>query len=75
METGSPTKRLITLLLGILIAYLCANTLSNAVVVLFHLTGPAGMVVSFVVYVVIFFAMLRLLEKYAHIVFFGFDRE
>jgi uncharacterized membrane protein YccC len=74
METGSPTKRLITLLLGILIAYLCANTLSNAVVVLFHLTGPVGMVVSFVVYAVIFFTMLHLLQKYAHVVFFGFDR-
>jgi hypothetical protein len=26
------------------------------------------------VYAVVFFAVLHLLEKYAHIVFFGFDR-
>jgi hypothetical protein len=39
------------------------------------LKGAAGMIVSLVVYAVIFFFVLHLLEKYAHIVFFGFDRE
>jgi len=73
METGSRVTRIITLVLGILTAYLCADLLSNAVVLLFRLQGPAGMIVSIIVYAVIFFAMLSLLEKYAHIVFFRFD--
>jgi hypothetical protein len=75
METGSRVKRIITLLLGILIAYLCADILSNAVILLFRLQGPAGMIVSMIVYAVIFFAMISLLQKYAHLVFFRFDGE
>jgi UDP-N-acetylmuramyl pentapeptide phosphotransferase/UDP-N-acetylglucosamine-1-phosphate transferase len=74
METGS-LRKVITLLVGILIAFFIANAISNAIVLLAGLKGPAGMVVSFVVYVVIFFFVLHLLEKYAHIVFFGFGRE
>jgi hypothetical protein len=74
METGQ-LKKVITLIAGILVAYLIASSLSDAVVIIFHLTGPAGMVISFIVYAVIFFTMLNLLQKYAHIVFFGFDRE
>jgi hypothetical protein len=38
------------------------------------LTGAIGMIVSFVVDAVIFFTVLCLLGKYAHIVFFGFDQ-
>ena len=68
-------KKVITLLVGILVAFLIADVLSNVIVVLSGLEGAAAMVVSFVVYAVIFFAILHLLEKYAHIVFFGFDRE
>jgi hypothetical protein len=74
METGS-IKKVLTLLGGILLAFLVASTLSNALVVLFQLKGAAGMIVSFVMYAVFFFAVLNLLQKYAHIVFFGFDRE
>jgi hypothetical protein len=74
METGS-IKKIITLLVGILIAFLIADVLSNTVVLLSGLKGAAGMVVSFVVYAVIFFVVLHILEKYAHIVIFGFDRE
>jgi UDP-N-acetylmuramyl pentapeptide phosphotransferase/UDP-N-acetylglucosamine-1-phosphate transferase len=74
MDAGSG-KKFITLLLGVLIAYLVADALSNAVVVLAGLRGGVAMIVSFVVYAVIFFAMLHLLQKYAHIVFFGFGRE
>jgi UDP-N-acetylmuramyl pentapeptide phosphotransferase/UDP-N-acetylglucosamine-1-phosphate transferase len=73
METGS-MKKVITILLGILIAFFIANVLSNAIVILAGLKGPAGMVVSLVVYVVIFFSVLHLLERYAHIAFFGFGR-
>jgi O-antigen/teichoic acid export membrane protein len=68
-------RKVITLLVGILAAFLIADALSNVVVMLSGLKGAAGMIVSFIVYAVIFFAVLHLLEKYAHIVFFGFDRD
>jgi len=72
METGS-VKKVIILIAGILAAFFIANTLTNAVTVLFHLGGWTGGIVSFVVYASFFFAVLHLLEKYAHIVFFGSD--
>jgi hypothetical protein len=75
METGSGTRNLIALIVGVIVAYLIADALSNAVVVLFQLKGPAAMVASIVFFAVVFFAILHLLEKYAHIVFFGFGRE
>jgi hypothetical protein len=74
MEMQS-VKKVITLALGILVAFLIADALSNIVVMMSGLKGAAGMVVSFVVYAAVFFFVLHLLEKYAHIVFFGFDRE
>ena len=74
METGS-IKKVITLVIGILVAFLIANALANIVVMLSGLKGAAGMVLSFVVYAVLFFFVLHILQKYAHIVFFGFDRE
>jgi hypothetical protein len=74
METGS-LKKVITLLVGILVAFLIANALSDTIIVLTGLKGAAGMILSFVLYAVFFFAVLHILEKYAHIVFFGFDRE
>jgi len=73
METGS-VKKVIILFTGILVAFFIAEALTNAVAILFHLEGWSGGIVSFVVYAVVFFAVLHLLEKYAHIVFFGFDR-
>jgi len=74
METGS-IKKVITLIAGILVAFFIANALSNILVVLFHLEGWIGGIVSFVLYAAFFFAVLHLLQKYAHIVFFGFDQE
>lgn len=74
MEMQS-VKKVIMLAVGILIAFLIADIFSNVVVILSGLNGAAGMVVSFVVYAAVFFFVLHLLEKYAHIVFFGFDRE
>ena len=74
METGS-VKKVIILFAGILAAFFIANTLTNAVAVLFHLEGWTGGIVSFVVYAAFFFAVLHLLEKYTHIVIFGFDRK
>jgi O-antigen/teichoic acid export membrane protein len=74
MELQS-VKKVITLALGILVAFLIADVLSTLIITMSGLKGAAGMVVSFVAYAAIFFFVLRLLEKYAHIVFFGFDRE
>lgn len=68
-------KNVITLVVGILGAFLIADVLSTYLVLMSGLTGAAGMVVSLIMYAVIFFAVLHLLEKYAHIVVFGFDRE
>jgi hypothetical protein len=74
METGTIT-RVITLAAGILAAWLVADTLSTAITTLTGLKGAAGMILGFIIYAVIFFAVLGLLEKYAHITFFRFDRE
>lgn len=74
METGH-VKNVIILVIGILVAFLIANAVTNVVVMLSGLTGAAGMVLSFVVYAVLFFFVLHLLQKFAHIRFFGFDRE
>ncbi|MGB9176776.1 MAG: hypothetical protein WCB46_08590 [Methanoregula sp.] len=74
MDTG-PAKKLIALFLGILLAFFIANMLSHAIVMLSGLAGAAAMIVSMVVYAVIFFFVLHFLQKYAHIVFFGFGRE
>jgi hypothetical protein len=73
MAMGS-IRKIATLLVGILIAFLIANTLSDAVVILFQLKGAVGMIVSFILYAVFFFAVLHLIQRYAHIDFFGFDR-
>ena len=74
MQTGS-IKRIVTLIAGLLVAFLIASALSDAIIVLTGLKGTSGMIVSFFLYVVIFLAVLQLLERYAHIVFFGFDRD
>jgi hypothetical protein len=74
METG-PIKNVITLLIGILIAFFIANTFSDTIIVLAGLKGAAGMVVSFVLYAVFFFSVLHLLQKYARIDFFGFEKD
>jgi hypothetical protein len=75
MKTGSGTRNLIALIAGILVAYVIADVLSSAFLVLFQLKGPAAMVASIVFFAAIFFAILHLLQKYAHIVFFGFGGE
>lgn len=72
MEPGS-VKRVLTLMAGILAAFFIPSALSHAVVVLFQLKGWSMEVISFVMYAVFFFAVLHLLQKYAHIVFFGID--
>jgi hypothetical protein len=58
---------------GILCAILIANTLSDMIVTAAQLTGPAGFVVSFVLYAAIFFGVLYIIEKITGIIFFSFS--
>jgi len=73
-ETMS-VKKVIILIVGILAAFFITNTMTTVALSLSGLKGAAVVVVGFIVYAVIFFAVLQLLQNYAHFVFFGFDRE
>ncbi len=57
----------------ILCAVLIANTLSKAIAATVRLTGPAGFIVTFVLYAVFFFGILYAIEKITGIRFFGFS--
>jgi uncharacterized protein HemY len=59
---------------GILCAILIGDTLSNVLVNLAGLSGSVGFIVNFVLYAVIFFSVLYVLEKLFHIEFFGFNQ-
>ncbi len=74
VETGS-VRKVFTIFLGILGAFIIADTLTGLLLISTGLEGAAGMVVSFVIYAVIFFAVLHVLHRYAHIDFFGFNRK
>ena len=74
MQTGS-IKRVVTLIAGLLVAFLIASALSDAIINLTGLKGTSGLIVNFFLYVVIFLAVIQILEKYTHIVFFGYDRD
>jgi len=52
METGSGTRNLIAVIVGVILAYVIADALSNAVVVLFQLKGPAALVASIIFLVI-----------------------
>jgi hypothetical protein len=58
---------------GILCAILVADAISNAIVAVTRLTGPAGLIFSFVLYAVIFFGILYAIEKITGITFFSFS--
>ena len=51
-----------------------ANALSNLIVAYAGMTGWINLVVSFVLYAVIFFALLYVMEKLFGIEFFGLGR-
>ena len=60
---------------GILCSILIADTLSNAIVAAAGLNGWIQLVVSFVLYAVLFFAILYGIEKTFGIRFFNFFQE
>lgn len=67
-------KKWVIFFLGILVAIIIANWLSNVIVAYAGMTGWMNFVVSFVLYAVLFFAILYAMEKLFGIEFFGFGR-
>jgi len=67
-------KKWVIFFLGILVAIIIANWLSNVIVAYAGMTGWMNFVVSFVLYAVLFFAILYVMEKLFGIEFFGFGR-
>lgn len=70
MDTAA-VKKWVIFFAGILCAILIGDSLSNILVSLAGLSGMAGFIVNFVLYAVIFFSVLYVLEKIFHIEFFG----
>jgi hypothetical protein len=64
-------KKWVIFFAGILVAILVGDSLSTILVSLAGLSGMAGFIVNFVLYAVIFFSVLYMLEKIFHIEFFG----
>jgi hypothetical protein len=58
---------------GIICAALIANALSTAIMAAVPLTGPAGFIISFVMYAVFFFGILYIIEKITGVAFFRFS--
>jgi uncharacterized membrane protein len=67
-------KKWVIFFLGILVAIIIANALSNLIVADAGMTGWINLIVSFVLYAVIFFALLYVMEKLFGIEFFGLGR-
>ncbi len=67
-------KKWVIFFLGILCAIIIANALSNWIMAYTGMTGWIGFLVSFILYAVLFFAILYLMEKFLNIEFFGFNR-
>jgi ABC-type transport system involved in cytochrome bd biosynthesis fused ATPase/permease subunit len=64
----------VTFFAGILCAIIIADVISNMIVGFAGITGPVQLLVGFVLYAVLFFVVLYLMEKLLGIEFFGFGR-
>jgi hypothetical protein len=67
-------KKWVIFFLGILVAIIIANWLSNLIVGYAGITGWENFVVNFVLYAGFFFGILYAMEKLLGIEFFGFGR-
>lgn len=67
--------RFLLLLFVIAAALVIAGTVSDLVLMLGRLDGPAALVGGMVVFAVVFFIVLRLVGRYTGIRIFGFDRD
>jgi hypothetical protein len=72
MNMGSAAG-ILGLLAGVVITYLVAEAISSAVIITFHFGGAAGMIIGMVIFAVVFFTILQVLQKYAGIGLFRFD--
>jgi hypothetical protein len=70
---SATVKKWVIFFLGILCAILIADALSNIIVAAAGLTGPAEFIISFVLYAIIFFGVLYVIEKVTGTTFFGFS--
>jgi hypothetical protein len=66
---------ILVLMAGVIVSYLCAGAISSAVIITFHLSGPAAMITGMVLFAFVFFAILQLLQRYAGIGLFRFENE
>lgn len=60
------------IILGILCAYFIADILAYMLVRLTGLSGPAQFIAGFVIYAVLFFAVLYIIQRLTGTVFFDF---
>ncbi|PKL68439.1 MAG: hypothetical protein CVV30_11040 [Methanomicrobiales archaeon HGW-Methanomicrobiales-1] len=60
--------------IGILCSILIADYLSNAIIAVTGLSGWVRLVVSFILYAVLFFGILYIIEKSFNIRFFDFGK-
>jgi len=61
--------------ISILVAILIADRLSNMIVAVLGFTGVVQFIVSFIIYALLFFAILYVIQKVFRIDIFGFYRE
>jgi uncharacterized protein HemY len=67
-------KKWVIFFLGILCAIIIADSLSTIIMNYSGVTGWENFVISFILYAVLFFAILYVMEKLLGIEIFGFDR-
>jgi len=72
---SADVKKWVKFFAAILCAILIADALSNVIVAAVQLTGPAGFIISFVLYAVFFFGVLYIIEKTTGIRFFTFSQD
>jgi len=67
-------KKWVVFFLGILVAIIIANAVSNIIMSYTGITGWVEILVSFVLYAALFFGILYLMERFLGINFFDFKR-
>jgi hypothetical protein len=67
-------KKWVVFFLGILVAIIIANAVSNIIMSYTGIAGWVEILVSFVLYAALFFGILYLMERFLGINFFDFKR-
>jgi hypothetical protein len=71
----SSVRKWAVFFIGILCSILIADYLSNAIITVTGLNGWIRLIVSFVLYAVLFFSILFIIEKIFNIRFFDFGKD